>query len=89
MAGSLPVVCSGLQTAESGNGQGSVREGGRMYQPALRPDQITQLYYLKLQRKKPMARLLREAVDHYLQTHAGELDLEVKELEATFPKRKR
>jgi hypothetical protein len=37
-----------------------------MHQPALRPDQITQLYYLKLQRRKPMTRLLREAVDHYL-----------------------
>ena len=44
-----------------------------MYQPALRPDQITRLYYLKLQRRKPMTRLLREAVDQYLQAHAGEI----------------
>ena len=34
-----------------------------MYQPALRPDQVTALYYLKKQRRLPMTRLLREAVD--------------------------
>jgi hypothetical protein len=60
-----------------------------MYQPALRPDQITQLYYLKLQQRKPMTRLLREAVDKYLQAHAEELEQLVKEAEATFTKRRR
>jgi hypothetical protein len=60
-----------------------------MYQPALRPDQITRLYYLKLSRKKPMTRLLCEAVDQYLQAHAGELEQRVKETEAIFPRRKR
>jgi hypothetical protein len=52
-----------------------------MYQPALRNDQIKSLYYLKLQRKTPMTRLLREAVDQYLKTHAGELEQVVKEAE--------
>jgi len=60
-----------------------------MYQPALRPDQITRLYYLKLQRRKPMTRLLREAVDQYLQAHAEELEQLVTETEAIFPTRKR
>ena len=60
-----------------------------MYQPALRPDQITQLYYLKQQRRKPMTRLLREAVDQYLQAHVGELEQLGKETEANFPTRKR
>jgi hypothetical protein len=60
-----------------------------MYQPALRPDQITQLYYLKLQRRKPMTRLLREAVDQYLEVHAEELEQLVKETKAILPTRKR
>ena len=59
-----------------------------MYQPALRPDQITRLYYLKLQRRKPMTRLLREAVDQYLQAYVGELEQWVKEAEATLTKRR-
>ena len=57
-----------------------------MYQPALRPDQITRLYFLKLQRRKPTTRLLREAVDQYLQAHAEELEQFVKEAEASFTK---
>ncbi len=40
-----------------------------MYQPALRPDQVRALYYLKQQRRRPMTNLLREAVDQYLQAH--------------------
>jgi hypothetical protein len=60
-----------------------------MYQPALRPDQITQLHYLKLQRRKPMTRLLREIVDQYLQAHTEELEQLVKETEAIFTKRRR
>ena len=60
-----------------------------MYQPALRYDQIKSLYYLKLQRRKPMTRLLREAVDQYLQACTGELEQFVKETEETFTKRKR
>ena len=59
-----------------------------MYQPALRPDQITRLYYLKLHRRKPMTRLLREAVDQYLQAHTEELEHLAKETEANFPTRK-
>ena len=37
-----------------------------MYQPALRPDQIRSLYQLKLQQRRPMTVLVREAVDSYL-----------------------
>jgi len=43
-----------------------------MYQPALRPDQVQALYYLKQQRRRPMTRLLREAVDHYLEAFDGQ-----------------
>jgi hypothetical protein len=35
-----------------------------------------------------MTRLLREAVDQYLQARAGELQQRVKETEANFPTRK-
>jgi hypothetical protein len=60
-----------------------------MYQPALRPDQIKRLYYLKLHRRTPMTRLLREAVDQYLHAHAGELEQIVKKVETVFVKRRR
>ena len=63
--------------------------GTAVYQPALRPDQITRPYYLKLQRRKPMTRLLREAVEQYLQVYVEELEQLVKETEANFPRCKR
>ena len=44
-----------------------------MYQPQLRPDQIKSLYYLKLQRRSPMTKLLREIVDTYLASNPVEL----------------
>ena len=59
-----------------------------MYQPALRPDQITRLYYLNLHRRKPMTRLLREAVDQYLQAYSDELEQIVKEVGTAFVKRR-
>ena len=37
-----------------------------MYQPALRPDQVEALYYLKLKLRKPMTRILQQALDCYL-----------------------
>ena len=37
-----------------------------MYQPALRTDQVEALYYLKLKLRKPMTRILQQALDHYL-----------------------
>ncbi len=37
-----------------------------MYQPALRTDQVEALYYLKLKLRKPMTRILQEALDRYL-----------------------
>ena len=36
-----------------------------MYQPALRPDQIKALYYLKKKLARPMTELARDAVDEY------------------------
>jgi hypothetical protein len=44
-----------------------------MYQPQLRPDQIKRLYYLKLQRRRSMTKLLREIVDTYLASNPAEL----------------
>ena len=58
-----------------------------MYQPALRPDQVTALYYLKQQRRLPMTKLLREVVDQYLQAHSEQLG-ERKEGAETARKRK-
>ncbi len=37
-----------------------------MYQPALRTDQVEALYYLKLKLRKPMTRILQQALDCYL-----------------------
>ncbi len=37
-----------------------------MYQPALRPEQVKALYYLKLKLGRPMTELVREAVETYL-----------------------
>lgn len=37
------------------------------YQPALRPDQIESLYHLKVELRRLMTKLAREAVDCFLQ----------------------
>jgi hypothetical protein len=37
-----------------------------MYNPALRPDQISALYHLKCALKRPMTKLARAAVDRFL-----------------------
>ena len=42
-----------------------------MYQPALRPDQVKALYYLKQKLARPMTELAREAVDDYLRLFGG------------------
>ncbi len=42
-----------------------------MYQPALRPDQIKALYYLKEKLARPMTELARDAVDDYLRHYGG------------------
>ena len=42
-----------------------------MYQPALRPEQVKALYYLKLKLGRPMTELVREAVEIYLQDFGG------------------
>jgi len=38
-----------------------------LYSPSLRPDQIEALYHLKVELRRPMTKLIREAVDRYLQ----------------------
>ena len=42
-----------------------------MYQPALRPEQVKALYYLKLKVGRPMTELVREAVEVYLEAFGG------------------
>ncbi len=42
-----------------------------MYQPALRPEQVKALYYLKLKLGRPMTELVREAVEVYLEDFGG------------------
>ena len=42
-----------------------------MYQPALRPEQVKALYYLKLKLGRPMTELVREAVEIYLKEFGG------------------
>ena len=37
-----------------------------LYQPTLRPDQVHALYLLKEQQRRPMTKLLREAVGQFL-----------------------
>lgn len=37
------------------------------YQPQLRPDQITALYHLKVELRRPMTKLAREAIDLFLE----------------------
>jgi hypothetical protein len=38
-----------------------------LYSPSLRPDQIEALYHLKVELRRPMTTLAREAVDHFLE----------------------
>ena len=42
-----------------------------MYQPALRPEQVKALYYLKLKLGRPMTELVREEVEVYLEDFGG------------------
>ncbi len=42
-----------------------------VYQPALRPEQVKALYYLKLKLGRPMTKLVQEAVEIYLNQHGG------------------
>ena len=42
-----------------------------MYQPAIRPDQVRALYQLKLRLGLPMTRILRLALDDYLERFGG------------------
>ncbi len=46
-----------------------------MYQPALRPEQIKALYYLKRKLGRPMTKLVQEAVEAYLNQHGGAKEL--------------
>jgi hypothetical protein len=42
------------------------RRDHMQYQPQLRPDQITALYHLKVELRRPMTKLARQAVDRFL-----------------------
>ena len=85
LAGDLSGLCGGLETASKG---GSLGEGQSMlYQPTLRPDQIHALYLLKQQQRRPMTKLLREAVDQFLAAQSELLD-ESKEGEETTKRSK-
>ena len=44
-----------------------------MYQPKIRDDQVKQLYLLAKFTKKPMTRLIREAVDEFLAKNGKEV----------------
>ena len=59
-----------------------------MDQPALRPDQVTALYYLKRQVHRPMTRLVQEAVDLYLAAHSEQLEETLREREKPAARRK-
>jgi hypothetical protein len=54
-----------------------------MYQPLLRPDQVHALYLLKRWLRKPMTKILQEAVDEYLKRRTlnpqGEVPLHQRE----------
>ena len=45
-----------------------------MYQPKIRDDQVKQLYLLAKSRKKPMTKLIREAVDEFLAKNGKEVN---------------
>ena len=59
-----------------------------MYQPALRPDQVTALYYLKRQMCRPMTKLIQEAVDRYLAAYSEQLEETLREREKPAARRK-
>ena len=59
-----------------------------MYQPALRPDQVTALYYLKRQQRRPMTKLIREAVDRYLAAHSEQLEETLRERDKPAARRR-
>lgn len=43
----------------------------KVYAPSLRRDQLKALYYLKELERRPMTKLLQEALDRYLEPHGG------------------
>jgi hypothetical protein len=43
----------------------------KVYAPRLRRDQLKALYYLKELERRPMTKLLQEALDRYLEPHGG------------------
>jgi hypothetical protein len=43
----------------------------KVYAPALRRDQLKALHYLKRFERRPMTKLLQEALDRYLEPHGG------------------
>ncbi len=49
-----------------------------MYQPALKEQLVRKLYQLKLAEKRPMTKLINEAVEQYLSTKQP-INMEVKD----------
>jgi hypothetical protein len=43
----------------------------KVYSPRLRRDQIKALYFLKRFERRPMTKLVQEAVDRFLEQHGG------------------
>jgi hypothetical protein len=43
----------------------------KVYAPSIRSDQLKALYYLKELERRPMTKLLQEALDRYLEPHGG------------------
>jgi hypothetical protein len=43
----------------------------KVYSPRLRRDQIKAMYYLKRFERRPMTKLVQEAIDRYLAPHGG------------------
>lgn len=47
-----------------------------MYQPSIKDEQVRKLYQLKLVEKRPMTKLIQEAVEYYLISKEKELNNE-------------
>lgn len=50
-----------------------------MYSPKIQPKQVMALYLLKQKTRKPITKMVREAIDEYLAKHEEEEDEEKSE----------
>jgi hypothetical protein len=56
-----------------------------VYQPLLRPEQVKDLYFLKLRLNKPMTKILRIALDECLEKYGG-LEEVIRSADETSPR---